>query len=65
MILGYKTKRDINGNTYYLYINLENKTIINGYSILRYSDVMITTTKKDLHEIQAAFEANGFITEYV
>lgn len=65
MILGYKTKRDINGNTYFLYVNLENKTITNGYNTSRYSDVMITTTKKDLHEIQAAFEANGFITNYV
>lgn len=65
MILGYKTKRDINGNTYYLYVNLEDKTIINGYNTLRYSDVMITTTRKDLHKIQAAFETNGFTTNYV
>ena len=67
MTLHIKTKRDINGNTYFLNIDLDKKIIKNGYNRRPFGpdDIEIVTGKRDLHKIQDQFEKAGYITEYI
>ena len=62
----FRTKRDINGNTYYLIINLASKTAKSGYNMGfgLYSEG-IETTKKGLRALREKFEKNGYTIEYI
>ena len=62
----FRSKKDASGNTYYLIIDLEKKTIKNcsnmGFDFYLEG---IETYKKSLNIIQAKLEAAGFITDYI
>ena len=57
----FRTKRDINGNTYYLIVEIEEKDILIGYNMgFRFYDEAIETTKKGLRSLEKKFELLGF-----
>lgn len=62
----FRTKRDINGNTYYLIIELETKKAQKGYNFGwgRYNEA-IETTKKGIRDIEQKFLNAGFKIDYV
>ena len=59
MIIRYKTKRDTNGNTYYLTVDTEKKTFCKDYNLWG-KDGDITITKKDRRNITAQLEEEGY-----
>lgn len=59
MIIRYKTKRDVNGNTYYLTVDTEKKTFSKDYNLWG-KDGDITITKKDRRNIAAQLEEEGY-----
>jgi len=59
MIIRYKTKRDVNGNTYYLTVDTDKKTYSKDYNLWG-KDGDITITKKDRRNIAAQLEEEGY-----
>lgn len=57
-MLEFKTKRDINGHSLYLTINLENKTFRFGYFIK--SILPVEVSKKDIRRIKDELLINSF-----
>ena len=58
-MLKFKTKRDVNGNTYTLVIDTEKKTFCRGYNPFCKGD-FVEITKKARNEIIKQLEAYGF-----
>lgn len=59
MIIRYKTKRDINGNRYYLTVDTDKKTYIKDYNLWG-KDTDIEITKKQRREIIEQLENDDF-----
>jgi len=59
MIITYKTKRDVNGNRYYLTVDTEKKTYIKDYNLWP-RDNEIEITKKQRREIAAQLDNEGY-----
>lgn len=57
MKLLYKTKTNINGNSYYIVIDHKNKTY-NEYTYT--SDLTITVTQKQLNELKKLIKIDGY-----
>ena len=64
MIIRYATKRDINGNRYYLIIDTEAKTYALTPSKWFNKEDYITATKTDKRKAQANIEELGFTEVY-
>lgn len=61
MLFIFKTKTDVNGNTYYLVIDTEKKQFKRGYNMRLFTDsVIITVSKKERREIIEKLYKNGF-----
>ena len=57
----FRSKRDVNGNWYYLTVDLENKTINRDYNIGKTkSDVIELNSKKELDKATEFFHDAGF-----
>ena len=57
----FRSKRDVNGNWYYLTVDLENKTINRDYNIGKTkSDVIELNSKKELNKATDFFKNAGF-----
>ena len=57
----FRSKRDVNGNWYYLTVDLENKTINRDYNIGKTkSDVIELNSKKELNKATEFFHDAGF-----
>lgn len=56
----YKTKPNVNGNTYYLLIDHENETFRTNCSFWTSADSVITTTKRTLQALKTACKNNGY-----
>lgn len=59
MIIRYKTKRDVNGNRYYLTVDTDKKTYIKDYNLWG-KDTDIEITKKQRREIIEQLENDDF-----
>ena len=59
MIMRYRTKRDTNGNRYYLTVDHEKRTYKKEYN-LYINDNDIEVTKRDRLKIADQLEANGY-----
>lgn len=59
MIIRYKTKRDINGNRYFLTVDTDKKTYIKDYNLWG-KDTDIEITKKQRREIIEQLENDDF-----
>lgn len=59
MIIRYKTKRDVNGNRYYLTVDTDKKTYIKDYNLWG-KDTDIEITKKQRREIIEQLENDKF-----
>ena len=59
MIITYKTKRDINGNRYYLTVDTEKRTYKKDYNLWP-RDNEIEITKKQRREIAAQLDNEGY-----
>lgn len=62
----FRTKRDVNGNTYYFIVDIENRTAKSGYNLGfgLYNDG-IEVTKKGLRDMQEKFAGAGFVINYI
>ena len=52
MIINYKTKKDINGNTYNLVVNHEKKEFSQLYGRVNFADLDIISTKKNIRQLK-------------
>lgn len=59
MLLKFATKRDVNGNRYYLTIDTDKRTFSRVPHIW-YRDEFTEVTKKDFHELIARAKAEEF-----
>lgn len=53
MILNYKTKKDVNGNTYNLIIDHTKKEFKQNTGYTSYEDLTIISTRKTIRELKA------------
>ena len=53
MILNYKTKKDVNGNTYNLLIDYTKKEFKQNTGYISYEDLTIMSTRKTIRELKA------------
>ncbi len=60
MVITFKTKRDINGNTYYLVLSTDNKAFRRDYNMRTSSDVEIQIGKRDMNKLEKQLIANNF-----
>lgn len=61
MVQIFKTKRDINGNTYYLQVDHEKKTVKTDYNVyINTVDYVLTIGKRDLTNYRQYLQNNGF-----
>lgn len=59
--LYFRSKRDINGNYYYLIVDIENKRFCNDYNIRKVeSDCIELSSKKALHNVETKLRECGF-----
>lgn len=58
--LYFKTKRDINGNTYYLAVDLAGRTVAKGYHVVFAAPEAPVITRKKMEEIYSAFVRAGY-----
>lgn len=64
MIMTFKTKRDTNGNTYYLDIDTEKKTYTADYNRYFAPDFTpIVIGKRDRHRMMDYLDENGYTRE--
>ena len=61
MILDFKTKRDVNGNAYYISIDTEKRVYSYDYNRFSTPDVCITITKRDRRALAEKCENAGFV----
>lgn len=55
------TKRDVNGNRYFLIVDLKNKTITRDYNLSKYSDDCIQlNSRRELNKTTDIFKNAGF-----
>lgn len=59
MTMKFKTKLDVNGNTYTLTVNDDTKEFSRGYNPFSKSD-FITITKRDRNLLISQLEENGY-----
>ena len=59
MIIRYKTKRDVNGNRYFLTVDTDKKTYIKNYNCWG-KDTDIEITKKQRREIIEQLDNDNF-----
>ena len=52
MIINYKTKKDINGNTYNLAVNHDKKEFSQLYGRVNFADLDIINTKRNLRKLK-------------
>ena len=60
MIMDFKTKRDTNGNTYYISIDTEKRVYSYDYNRFSTPDGCITITKRDRRDLAEKCEKNNF-----
>lgn len=61
MILDFKTKRDANGNTYYISIDTEKRVYSCDYNRFSTPDGCMTITKSDRRALAEKCESAGFV----
>ena len=52
MIINYKTKKDINGNTYNLAVNHDKKEFSQLYGRVNFANLDIISTKRNLRKLK-------------
>ena len=60
MIINYKTKRDINGNTYNLAVNHDKKEFSQLYGRVNFADLDIISTKKNIRQLKKLLIKNSY-----
>lgn len=60
MIINYKTKQDVNGNTYNLAVNHDKKEFCTMYGRVNFSDLDIISTKKSIRQLKELLIKNGY-----
>ena len=64
MVIEFKTKVDLNGNTYHLVLSTDNKAFRRDYNTMASSDVTIQIGKRDMNKLEKQLIANGFRKKY-
>lgn len=64
MVIEFKTKVDLNGNTYHLVLSTDNKAFRREYNTRTSSDVTIQIGKRDMNRLEKALISNGFKKQY-
>lgn len=60
MLIEFKTKQDINGNTYYLIIDTDKKTFTINYPRIVPSENCIEIKKRDRNKLIDQLKNNGY-----
>ncbi|MBZ2386708.1 hypothetical protein K8P03_05265 [Anaerococcus murdochii] len=60
MIINYKTKLDINGNTYNLSIDHSKKEFSHLMHLTNYGDITIIVTQKKIRELKSLLLKNDY-----
>ena len=60
MIINYKTKRDINGNTYNLVVNHKEKEFSQMYGRVNFANLDIVSTKKNTRQLKELLIKNDY-----
>ena len=64
MVINFKTKTDLNGNTYYLILSTDNKAFRRDYNLRTAGDVTIQIGKRDMNRLEKELISNGFKKQY-
>ncbi len=63
MIIDFKTKTDLCGNTYHLMVDVDNKSYVRDYN-MRSKGFTIQIGKRDLNKLEKELISNGFERKY-